>query len=107
MKYRITKNDEEVTVITEDGSIASIRYADELDEGDNRTAVTDYYQSRFTQEDIDSDDSIWEILGEGKMYYKDWYETDFDNPKLVQDALEWLCMECKFEEDETIWKGFQ
>ena len=107
MKYRIVKRSDELDVITEDGGVASIRYADEMEENDGRTAVTDYYQTRITQEVLDSGESIWDYLGEGKMYCEDWYRTDFDNPKLVQDALEWLCAgHTKFQYDETIWEGF-
>jgi len=104
MKYRVIKDGDEITVITEDGGIACIREVDELDEGDGRQAVTDCYQSRFDNKILESG-NIWEILGEGKMYCEDW-QTPFDNPDHIQDALEWLCMGCEFELDESIWKNF-
>ena len=105
MKYRITKNNDEINVILEDGGIACIRDAEEVNPGDRRQSTTDYYQDRFNQEMLDRGD-IWEKLGEGNMYYNDWI-TPFDDPKHIQDALEWLCINCNegFELDETIWKG--
>ena len=105
MRYRVIKDSDEITVILEDGGVACIRYADEMEEGDGRTAVTDYYQSRFDQTMID-EENIWEELGEGKMYCKDWYGAKFDSKEVINDALTWLCVECTFTEDETIWEGF-
>tara|TARA_R110000772_G_scaffold5454_4_gene19494 strand:+ start:6226 stop:6543 length:318 start_codon:yes stop_codon:yes gene_type:complete len=105
MTYRVIKENDEITIITEDGGVACVRYADELDNGDGRQAVTDYYQDRLTQEMIDSD-IIWEQLGEGKMYCNDW-TTSFDNHEHITDALQWLCPLCEtWEYDTTIWKGF-
>ena len=106
MKYRVIKQgDDEITVITEDGGVACIREVDEIEEGDGRVAVTDYYQSRFDNKMLEEED-IWEILSEGKIYCEDW-TTPFDNPEHIQDALTWLWMCCdKFEVDESIWENF-
>jgi hypothetical protein len=106
MKYRLieTKGDS-ITVILEDGGIADIHYAEPYDDAPNRKSVTEYYQTRFTQEDLESDEELWTILGEGKMYYNEW-TTDYDDPAHVQDALNWLAVEETFELDESIWPDF-
>ncbi len=106
MKYRTIIGKEDITVITEDGGIANIHYAEELDEGDKRKSVTEYYQARFTQEMLDSGADIWEEVGEGNMYYNNW-TCEYDDPTLIGDALKWLCVGCDFKEDETIWKDFK
>ena len=103
MKYRIEHMGDELVVIVEDGGIACIRSVDELDEGDGRQTTIDYYQERLTQSMIDND-TIWEELGEGDMYYND-FKTPYTDPSHIQNALEWLCVgETNFEVDETIWK---
>lgn len=99
MKYRLIKDDEAIVVILGDGGIAEIHEADEIEEGDGRQSVTEYYQSRFTMEDSGH---VWDAVGEGKMYYNDW-KTPFDDPAHVQDALEWLAVESDYELDESIW----
>ena len=104
MKYRVIKDSEEITVILEDGGIACIREAYELDEGDGRQSTTDYYQNRFDDETLESGE-LWETIGEGKMYYNDW-TTPYDDPKHIWDALNWLCVGCEFELDESIWPNF-
>ena len=104
MKYRVIKKDEELTIILADGGIACIRDVD--DDSSGRQSTTDYYQSRFTQEMLDNNKNIWEEVGKGKMYYNDW-TTPFDDPKHIEDALEWLCCDCnEFELDESIWEYF-
>ena len=102
MKYRLIKNDDSVTVIMEDGGVACI----EVDEGDDQDylSYTEYYQDRFTKEMLAKGD-IWDQLACGKMYRSDW-ETDFDNPDHIEEALEWLCVGCEFELDEMIWPDF-
>lgn len=102
MKYRVIKSHDEITVITEDGGIACIRDVDNGDEG--AQSVTDYYQDRFDQVILDND-TIWDTVGQGKMYCEDW-TTPFDDPAHVQDALQWLSVGDTYELDETIWKDF-
>ena len=106
MKYRLMEYSDEIVVILEDGGIACIRDIDATDDMPDRQSTTDYYQTRFTQEDWDSQENIWEIVGEGKMYYNDW-DTPFNDPKHIQDALEWLAVGESFELDETIWRDFK
>ena len=105
MKYRVIYG-EETTVILEDGGIACIRATD--DNGQGRTATTDYYGVRLTQELIDAG-NIWESeLGEGDMWYNDWFGPHFKSDELIKEACGWLCCDCEeFELDETIWEGFE
>ena len=80
MKYRVIDGTEEITVVLEDGGIACIRETD--DNGEGRTATTDYYGVRLTQELIDAG-NIWESeLGEGDMWYNDWHGQHFKVKRL-------------------------
>ena len=106
VKYRTIKDKNEITVILDDGGIATIREVEEMEEGDGRKATTDYYQDRFTLESLGSDEGIWEEVGKGKMYCEDW-DTSFDDPAHIQDALNWLSVQSEFELDETIWPSFE
>ena len=103
MKYRVIRDSEEITVILEDGGIATIRDVDEDEDG--RKSVTEYYQDRFTQEGLDSCDGVWGEVGEGKMYCGDW-KTEASDPAHIVDALNWLAVEETFELDESIWPDF-
>ena len=108
MKYRtIESGGEEIFVITEDGGLACIMDKEGCSEDEKRLSSTEYYQERFTQEMLDAEESIFEQteMCDGKMYWADW-ETPYTNPDHVQDALEWLCVGCEFELDETIWEDF-
>jgi hypothetical protein len=102
MKYKTIRKDDIIIIITEDGGLAEIHYAEELDEGDGRQSTTEYYQNRFTEEDLLSTESIWDILGEGKAYYNDW-TTPFDDPNHIIDALNWLAIDESYQEDNSIW----
>ena len=104
IKYRtLQSGDDSVVVILEDGGFAEVHYAEPMSEKCNRQSTTEYYQTRFTQSDVDNkDEPIYDILGEGKMYYNDW-DTPFTNPVHVQDMLEWLAPGHIYKLDETIW----
>ena len=107
MKYRLIETPgDSIVVILEDGGIADIHYAEPHEDSPNRKSVTEYYQTRFTQEDLDSEDELWEILGEGKMYYEEW-DTPYNNPEHITDALNWLAVGETFELDESIWPYFK
>jgi len=130
MKYRLIKTSNNIIVITADGGIADIHFAEELDAGDGRQSTTEYYQTRFTEEDLHTDESVWEAVAEGKAYYNFW-KTPFDAkselngidpfawalPAIthtpyhelehVQDALVWLSDDIEFELDESIWPNFK
>lgn len=106
IKYRTIKSEDNVVVILEDGGIADIHYAEESVAGDGRMSTSEYYQSRFTEDDLKSEECIWDIVGEGKMYYNDW-TTPFDDPEHITDALQWLASGCEYELDESIWPDFK
>jgi hypothetical protein len=81
MKYRILEySNTDFDLITEDGGIASIYH-----NGDN--FISNYYQTRLTE--IDENEDIWEQLGEGKVYCKDWSQED-NKQSMINDALSWL-----------------
>lgn len=106
ISYRTIKGDDNIVVILEDGGIADIRYAEPHEDEPNRQSTTEYYQSRFTQDGIDSEDGVWEEVGEGNMYYNDW-NTPFDDEAHIADALEWLAPSCAHVVDESIWPDFK
>jgi len=94
MKFRLILKSDELTVITENGDIACIREAESIPGEIPRTAVTDYYTSKVTQEGITSD-NVFEVLAEGHMYCNDWSTLKFNNYVLVTEALSWLEPEVK------------
>jgi len=69
----------EVDVILEDGGVVCIRHNGEH-------VLSDYYQTRI---DVNAED-IWEQIGEGKMYCKDWEGEDIVTHDMILDALNWL-----------------
>ena len=91
MKFRLIIKNDEVTVITEDGGVACIREAEDLSKDEPRIAVTDYYQSRLTDDESINADNVFECLAEGKMYCNDWEVVPFNSMTAVEDALAWLC----------------
>jgi hypothetical protein len=100
MKYRINQHDEmEFDVIVEDGGVVSVYHNDE-----NQVSV--YYQDRIS-EDMEPD-QIWETLGEGKAYMKDWPDGT-SRDEIIRDALSWLVLPApeSWELDESIWKKFE
>lgn len=98
MKYRVNKpNTFDIDVIVEDGGIACIY---ESDGG----ITTMYYQTRLT--DIDQSQDIFDQLGEGKAYIKEWGLQHPDMDELIKDALEWLVVgETEWERDDTIFSN--
>lgn len=100
MKYRINQiNEMEFDVIVEDGGVVSVYHNDE-------NQVSMYYQDRL-REDMDSDE-IWEILGSGKAYTKEWPDGT-SRDEIIQDALGWLVLPApeSWELDESIWNKFE
>ena len=102
-KYKLIKDEESIFVVTENGGIAEIREVEELEEGDNRKSVSEYYYLSFDQKDVSSKYGIWKKLNEGKIECYDW-TTPYDNPAHITHALNWLCFgDYIFIEDENIW----
>ena len=92
MKFRIILEEDELTIITQDGGIVCIRKAEPVDTP--RVAVTDYYYDKLTDITI-TKDNVFEVLAEGPMHYNDWAILKFNNPVLVTEALSWLNPEVK------------
>lgn len=84
--FRNNDSDENLTVVLQDGGVASSYYIGDY-------VKTDYYQSRLNSES--SFDTMWDELAEGKMYVKDWdgirnpIKKDFDN-EIIDDMINWL-----------------
>jgi hypothetical protein len=91
VKFRLIIESDEITVITENGGVACIREAADLSKDEPRIAVTDYYQSRLTDDESINADNVFECLAEGKMYCNDWAVVPFNSMTAVEDALAWLC----------------
>lgn len=106
MNYRIIQTDDSITVLTEDGGLAEIRLVEELVSGDGRKTTIEYYQNRFTEEDLNNPESVYDILGEGKMYYND-YTTPYTSPEHITDALEWLAPGNDYKSDNTLWPSWR
>lgn len=104
MKFRIIHENDEIIVLTEDGGIACIRQAEDIDNNTPREAVTDYYQSLITDFPDANSDDLFEFLAEGKMYCKDWASTPYNSLKAIQDALDWLCLgQTEWEMTDTLF----
>lgn len=111
--FRENDSDETITVIMEDGGVASAFNPDFY-------YRTDLYQNRINKDT--KLESIWDELSEGKMYCQSWdgesfpLKTEADD-KLILSMLEWLCMSTEKTEfvahemgemnDESFNKVFQ
>jgi len=83
VKYAVIPTDDtEMMVIVQDGGIATCHHNGEY-------ILTEYYQDRIEKENVGSEE-FWDILGEGKMYLKDWEDKQTWDEEVVQDMLEWL-----------------
>lgn len=111
VKYAvIVDSNEEMFVILQDGGVASC-----YNNGEH--LITEYYQDRLTKESFDEEESIWDELGEGKLYIKDWDGSDEDSPfkeewdeEVIQDMLQWLYASTEaieFERVELDWNDVQ
>lgn len=102
IKFRVIKEDDyDYVILVEDGGVAATHHT-----GTN--LVTTYYQNRITRET--DPDGIWDELGEGKAYVREWPFNQIGQPELemiIQDALDWLVVspdkQITFVPDEKIW----
>jgi hypothetical protein len=78
----INDSDTEMMVLVQDGGIATCHHNGEY-------ILTEYYQDRIEKENVGSEE-FWDILGEGKMYLKDWEDKQTWDEQVVQDMLNWL-----------------
>ncbi|PSV00372.1 hypothetical protein [Photobacterium kishitanii] len=107
VKYRLIKDDGFITVLVEDGGVASIEQCEDEPEirGDDTRSFTEYFQSRLDFSDPECDpDNIFEYVGQGEMYRNDFTEAEIDTPERIQDALSWLVIgKHKFIRDDSIF----
>ena len=75
----------EATVMMSDGGVAYFYH-----NGDYM--LTEYYQDRFIPEEtpLEEGQTMWDVLGEGKMYIKDWEAKQEIDDEMIQDAVDWL-----------------
>lgn len=107
IKYKLINEGDTIVVITDDGGCADIRAVEELSAGDGRQTTIELYQDHFTEEDLLSDEPLYEILGEGKMYYED-FTTPYTSEEHVKYALNWLTPSAtEYVLDESIWAEHQ
>jgi len=69
----------EVTILMEDGGIATLHYTGEY-------MLTDYYQSRINL----SKKNIYEDIYEGKAYAREWNGEKYVTDRMIHDAMHWL-----------------
>ena len=98
---------DECTIVTEEGGVACAH-----NNGDH--IVSEYYQDALSRGDLEclyEDETIWDILGQGKLYSNDWAGDKKDYPlktkiddEVVKDLREWLCPdETDFTEYRMKW----
>lgn len=99
----------EASIILKDGGIATIHH-------NGNSLVTTYYQDRLKSRTVE----IWDKLGEGKAYVKEWLEEDihYITNKVIDNALLWLelspdkfDLKCEFfnsdkEDEQTLIQNF-
>lgn len=78
----ITSKDE-ADLFLDDGGVASFHH-----NGENM--LTTYYQDRVDQDTLSDDESIWDVLSEGKQYCKDWHGEHELTQEMIDDAVAWL-----------------
>jgi hypothetical protein len=81
---------EECVMISEAGGVACAHFNGDM-------IISEYYQDRLSKKDLQNNDlTIWEILGEGKMYGTEWE----NKTKIDQEVLEDLRKFLVDDEDE-------
>lgn len=79
-------SESEADVLMSDGGVATFHHNGE-------GILTTYYQSRYIPEMVKLEDgqTMWDYLGEGKSYCKEWPGQDKITDEMIQDAVNWLC----------------
>lgn len=77
----------DIDVIARDGGVVTI-------DQPNEHIVSTYYQDRINPDFLlkNAEYTIWDVLGWGKAYTKDWVKEETVNQTILDDAMDWLCM---------------
>ena len=95
MRFRVIDHKDELWVVDECGGIAVIV---EVETG----VKSEYFQNRIDWTKM-TPENMWDKLAEGKRQYNDFPGKELTDPELIKDALDWLCLECDWFEDEELW----
>lgn len=76
----------EADLYMSDGGVATFHHNGE-------GILTTYYESRFIPEEtkLEEDQTMWDFLGEGKTYTKEWPGQHEITDEMIEDAVVWLC----------------
>ena len=77
------------TIVLEDGGVACFHHNGEM-------MIESCYQSRATEF---PDGDLWEQLGNGKMYVREWPEEQAINHNMITGAVTWLTADSKILKD--------
>lgn len=81
-------SDNEADVFMDDGGVATFHHNEEH-------MITTYYQNRVIPEMLNEEETIWDVLGEGKSYARDWEDKQVVDDEMIEDATNWLCLGCE------------
>jgi hypothetical protein len=77
----------ECVYISEEGGVACAHFNGDM-------IISEYYQDRLSKKDLQNNDlTIWEILGEGKMYGTEWPNKTRIDQEVLEDLRESLVSE--------------
>ena len=75
---------EECVMISEAGGVACAHFNGDM-------IISEYYQDRLSKKDLQNNDlTIWEILGEGKMYGTEWENKTKIDDEILEDLRKFL-----------------
>jgi hypothetical protein len=75
---------EECVMISEAGGVACAHFNGDM-------IISEYYQDRLSKKDLQNNDlTIWEILGEGKMYGTEWESKTKIDQEILEDLRKFL-----------------
>jgi hypothetical protein len=75
---------QECVMISEAGGVACAHFNGDM-------IISEYYQDRLSKKDLQNNDlTIWEILGEGKMYGTEWENKTKIDQEILEDLRKFL-----------------
>ena len=84
-KIYVVIDGDDVDIFLSDGGVTAIHHNGEM-------FLSTYYQTRMTAEDLASD-NVWDNVGEGKAYTKEWGGKQSIDIEMIMDAAGWLGLE--------------
>lgn len=78
------KNNTEADLFLSDGGVASFHHNQEH-------MISGMYQRKLDEEYVENEEeTIWDFLGEGKLYETDWEGKQEIDKEMIQGAINWL-----------------